>query len=116
MSKKNHCSIKDKFIDVIITVSSFSFAVTFIASIILLILYLFFMFGNANDPVVLKENSYFALGTILSIITIFLSAGSVYYSIEYFFPLEKFIPIYILATTNIITFAVSVILYVNLLI
>ena len=115
MNKKKHSSIKENFIDATIIVFAFSFVVIFIASIILFILYLCFMFGNADNPV-LKENWNFVLGAILSLITIFLTVISAYYTIEYFFPLEKHIPIYILATINIITFTVSVILYVNLLI
>lgn len=114
MDNKNHPSIiKEKFTNALITVYPFSFYITFFASLILLILYVCFIFSNYGT-FIFEGNWIFAIGIFLSLETIISTATSTYYVLEYFSPLEKYIPIFILSAINITTFIISVVIFLNL--
>ena len=110
MANNNHTSIKENIIDGTIMACVFSLGVILIASIILMILYPCFMLSNFDHPF-FKGNCKFALGAILSITTFVSTLISAHYVFEYFFPCEKYIPIFVLSVINITTFVISVVIY-----
>ena len=115
MNNNNHISAKEKIFDATVIACAWSLFVIFIASIILIILDIWFIFSNFNTPA-LKGNFTTLFVLVLSFVNIFLSIYSFKYVIDNLLPCDKYIPIFVLSAINTTSFVIDIVLFINLFI
>ena len=115
MKNNDNISSKEKILDVTIIACAWSIFVIFIASIILIILDIWFIFSNFNNPA-LKGDFTGLFVFILSFVNMFLSIYSFNYVIGDLLPCDKYIPIFVLSAINTTSFVIDIALCINLFI
>ena len=115
MKNNDNISAKEKIFDATVIACPWSLFVIFIASIILIILDIWFIFSNFNNPA-LKGDFTVLFVLILSFVNMFLSIYSFNHVVGVLLPCDKFIPIFVLSAINITSFVIDIVLYINLFI
>ena len=115
MKNNDNISAKEKIFDATVIACAWSLFVIFIASIILIILDIWFIFSNFNTPA-LKGDFTALFVFILSFVNMFLSIYSFNYVIGNLLPCNKYIPIFILSAINTTFFVIDIVLFINLFI
>ena len=115
MENNDNISAKEKNFDATVIACAWSLFVIFIASIILIILDIWFFVSNFNNPA-LKGDFTALFVFILSFVNMFLSIYSFNYVIGNLLPCNKYIPIFILSAINTTFFVIDIVLFINLFI
>ena len=113
MKNNDNISAKERIFDATVIACAWLLFVIFIASIILIILDIWFIFSNFNTPA-LKGNFTTLFVLILSFVNVFLSIYSFNYVIDNLLPCNKYIPIFILSAINTTSFVIDIALCINL--